>query len=259
MPDARRRRRGAKSFLTETVSRVRHAGATGKLTVRADSAFYSRRVLHTAVKLDVRFSVTARQDKRIRAALEGIDEAAWTAIPYWLSSPEVSGADVAEIGFTAFTGKDAVPLRLIVRRTRPTPGSRLALFTTWSYHAFFTNRKRADARAGSRPPPARDHRAVHRRAQERRPGAPASGHFMANAARLALAVMAHNLGRAIATLAGPDLNSATAASLRRRVFNLPGRLVRTGRRRHLRLPESWPWADAITTALTAINAIPLRC
>ena len=44
---------GAKSFLTETVSRVRDAGAVGQLTVRADSAFYSRAVLGTAVKLGV--------------------------------------------------------------------------------------------------------------------------------------------------------------------------------------------------------------
>jgi hypothetical protein len=34
--------RGAKSFLAETISRLRHAGG-GQLTVRADSAFYSRR------------------------------------------------------------------------------------------------------------------------------------------------------------------------------------------------------------------------
>lgn len=54
--------RGAKSFLTDTVSRVRDAGATGQLTVRADSAFYSRAVLGTAVRLGVEFSVTARQD-----------------------------------------------------------------------------------------------------------------------------------------------------------------------------------------------------
>ena len=59
--------RGAASFLTETISRARGAGATGQLTVRADStAFYSKAVLSTAAKFDVRFSVTARQDKRIR-------------------------------------------------------------------------------------------------------------------------------------------------------------------------------------------------
>jgi len=49
------------------------------------------------------------------------------------------------------------------------------------------------------------------------------------------------------------------ATLRRKVFTMPGRLVHTGRRRHLRLPASWPWADPISTALTAILAIPLRC
>lgn len=52
--------RGAKSFLTETVSRLRDAGASGPLTVRADSAFYSRAMLTTAAKFDVRFSITAR-------------------------------------------------------------------------------------------------------------------------------------------------------------------------------------------------------
>jgi hypothetical protein len=43
----------------------------------------------------------------------------------------------------------------------------------------------------------------------------ASGHLMANAAWLALAVMAHNLGRAVGQLAGADLERATAATLRR--------------------------------------------
>ena len=82
---------------------------------------------------------------------------------------------------------------------------------------------------------------------------------MANAAWLALTVMAHNLGRAVALLAEPDLHRATAATLRRTVFTMPGRLVRSGRRRHLRLPAAWPWADAISTALRRIQAIPLRC
>ena len=179
--------RGAKSFLTETVSRVRDAGASGQLTVRADSAFYSKAVLHTAVALDtLRLPSTSgspspsggkhvRQDKRIRAAIEAIDEQAWQPIPYWLSSPEVSGADVAETTYIAFTGKHALPVRLIVRRVRPTPGSQLALFTTWSYHAFVTDRPgqmlelEADHRRHAMP------RADHRRAQERRPGAPALG------------------------------------------------------------------------------------
>lgn len=42
-------------------------------------------------------------------------------------------------------------------------------------------------------------------------------------------------------------------------FTMPGRLVHTGRRRHTRLPARWPCADAVTTALGRIHAIPLRC
>ena len=251
--------RGAKSFLTETVSRVRDAGATGQLSVRADSTFYSRAVLGTAVKLGVEFSITARQDKKIRGAIDAIDQDAWTPIPYWLSSPEVSGADVAETTYTAFTGKDAIPVRLIVRRVRPTPGSQLALFTTWDYHAFVTNRPgdvlgvEADHRR---------HAVVEQRIAELKSAGLAhlpSGKFMANAAWLALAVMAHNLGQAVGILAGHDLDKATTATLRRRIFTIPGRLIHSGRRRHLRLPASWPSAHAIEQALTRIHAIPLRC
>ena len=190
------------------------------------------------------------------AHIDAIGEDAWAPIPYWLSSPEVSGADVAETRYTAFTGKDAITVRLIVRRVRPTPGSQLALFTTWDYHAFVTNRPgdmlevEADHRR---------HAVVEQRIAELKSAGLAhlpSGSFMANAAWLALTVMAHNLGRAVGYLAGPELNRATAATLRQRVFTIPGRLVHSGRRRHLRLPARWPWADAITTALLRIQAIP---
>ena len=253
--------RGAASFLTETVSRVRNAGASGQLTVRADSAFYSKKMLATAAKFDVRFSITARQDKRVRAAIDAIPEQAWQPIPYWLSTPEVSGADIAEIPFTVFAGdkRHARQVRLVVRRVRPTPGSQLALFTTWDYHAFVTDR---DLPLAELEADHRRHAIVEQTIAELKSAGLKhlpSGHFMANAAWLALAVMAHNLGRAIGQLAGDDLERATAATLRRKVFTVPGRLVHTGRRRHLRLPARWPWADAITTALGRIHAIPLRC
>jgi len=250
--------RGAASFLTETVSRVRSAGGTGPLTVRADSAFYSRSVLQAARKFDVRFSVTVRQDRKVQAAIAGIDDAAWQPIPYWLSSPEVSGADVAEIPYTCFTGRDAVPVRLIVRRVRPTPGSQLALFTMWDYHALVTDR---DGNVLELEADHRRHAVVEQVIADLKSAGLAhlpSGRFGANAAWLALTAMAHNLGRAVARLAGPDLATATAGTLRRRVFTVPGRLVRSGRRRRLRLPAGWPWAPAITTALRAIQAIPLR-
>jgi hypothetical protein len=78
--------RGAAGFLAETVSRVRHAGARGLLTLRADSGFYSKAVLTTCRRAGVRFSATARMDKAIQRAIAAIPEEAWVPIPYWSSS-----------------------------------------------------------------------------------------------------------------------------------------------------------------------------
>ena len=130
--------RGAKTFTAETLSRVRAAGATGELTVRADSAFYSRHFVGACRAADARFSVTVRQDTAIRAAIDAIPEAAWTPIPYWMDG----GADVAEVPYTAFKSNkpDAVEVRLNVRRVRPTPGSQLALDVVFDHHALVTDR-----------------------------------------------------------------------------------------------------------------------
>jgi hypothetical protein len=59
-----------------------------------------------------------------------------------LSTPEVFGADIAETPFVVFASdkRHARHVRLLVRRVRPTPGSQLALFTAWDYHAFITDR-----------------------------------------------------------------------------------------------------------------------
>jgi hypothetical protein len=83
-----------------------------------------------------------------------------------------------------------------------------------------------------------------------------SGRFMANAAWLALAVTAHNLGRAVGALAG--MGRATTVTLRQRLFTIPGRLVHTARRLRPRLPANWPWANAFLTALSVTNALPMR-
>ena len=63
----------------------------------------------------------------------------------------VSDAEVAEIGFTAFTSRrhsEHISARLIVRRVKrlnPTtvPAGQGALFTTWRHHAVFTDSREA--------------------------------------------------------------------------------------------------------------------
>ena len=129
--------RGAAHFLRETVSRVRYAGATGPLTVRADSGFYAHAIVAVCREMEVRFSITIRQHKSLRNLIEAIPEADWTPIPYWMDGP----ADVAEASYIPFQSEpNAAPVRLIVRRVKPTPGSQLALFANYSYHGFITDR-----------------------------------------------------------------------------------------------------------------------
>ena len=110
--------RGAAHFLRETVGRVRYAGVTGPLTVRADSGFYTHAMVALCRKLDVRYSITVRQHARLRNLIEAIPEKDWTPIPYWMDG----AADVAEAEYTPFRSEpDAAPVRLIVRRVKPTP------------------------------------------------------------------------------------------------------------------------------------------
>ena len=130
--------RSAAHFLRETVGRVRYGGASGQLTVRADSGFYTHAIVAACRRMDVRYSITVRQHKSLRNLIEAIPETDWTPIPYWMDA----AAAVAETTYTPFQSKpDAAPVRLIVRRVKPTLGSQLALFVTYSYHGCITDRE----------------------------------------------------------------------------------------------------------------------
>ena len=48
---------------------------------------------------------------------------------------------MAETSYTPFQSEpDAAPVRLIVRRVKPTPGSQLVLFAAYGYHGCITDR-----------------------------------------------------------------------------------------------------------------------
>ena len=58
-------------------------------------------------------------------------------------------------------------------------------------------------------------------------------------------------------LALPEqLKTCEPKALRYRLLHVPARLTRGGRRRRLRLPASWPWAEPMKAAFDAITAIP---
>ena len=246
--------RGAAHFLRETVGRVRYAGARGQLTMRADSGFYAHSVVSVCRKMDVRFSITIRQHQSLRNLIEAIPEEDWTPVPYWMDG----AADVAETTYTPFQNEpDAAPVRLIVRRVKPTPGSQLALFATYSYHGFITDRygETLELEADHR-----RHAEIENAIRDLKYGVGLnhlpSGRFAANAAWLAVQVMAHNLARWTARLSlGEQI--VTTKTLRRRFFALAGRLTRSARRLTLHLPRRWPWEEQFSRALARLRAIPL--
>ena len=45
-------------------------------------------------------------------------------------------------------------------------------------------------------------------------------------------------------------------NLRYRVLHAAGKVVRGGRRGRLKIPATWPWADAIATAWARITVLP---
>ena len=201
---------------------------------------------------DVRFSITIRQHKSLRNLIEAIPETDWTPIPYWM----YGAADVTETTYTPFQSEAdaAPPVRLIVRRVKPTPGSQLALFATYSYHGFITDR---DGETLKLEADHRRHAEVENAIRDLKYGVGLnhlpSGRF---AAWLAVQVMAHNLARWTARI-GLGEQIVTTKTLRQRVFALAGRLTRSARRLTLHLPQRWPWETQFSRALARLRAIPL--
>jgi DDE family transposase len=237
--------RGILRFVDELVARCHRAGACGELVLRMDSGFWSAKLIKRLRRHRVRYSITVRQTKTIRAAIAAIPEQAWVEIPY---QPD----GVAEVAETPYRGD-----RLVVRRVRNLDDQQ-QLFATWRYHAFVTNR------VGTMLELDADHRrhAVCELAiRDLKGGAGLahlpSGRFAANSAWLLAATLAHNLIRWTATLGlGVSDRQTVAKTLRRTLLVLPGRLTRSARRWTLHLPAGWPWAHSFTMALARLRCIP---
>ena len=206
---------------------MRYAGAGGQLTMGADSGCYAHALVKVCREMDVRYSITVRQHQSLHNLIEAIPETDWTPIPYWMDG----AAAVAETSYTPFQSKpDAAPVRLIVRRVQPTPGSQLALFASYSYHGCITDR---DGETLALEADHRRHAEIENAIRDLKYGVGLnhlpSGRFAANAAWLAVQVLAHNLAR-WTTRIGLDEQLATTKTLRRRFCSIAGRLTHSARR-----------------------------
>ena len=140
---------------------------------------------------------------------------------------------------------------------KPAPGSQLALFATYSYHGFITDR---DGETLELEADHRRHAEIENAIRDLKYGVGLnhlpSGRFAANGAWLAVQVMAHNLARWTARI-GLGEQIVTTKTLRRRFFSLVGRLTRSARRITLHLPQRWPWETQFSRALARLRALPL--
>lgn len=250
--------RGVKRFAEELVARVRRAGATGPLTVRADSGFYNWELTERLDRAGVAWSITVNPNASTDKAIAAIPEDAWTDIAY----PDGGQAQVAETIYTTGGGKTKRAkrqVRLVVRRTRLTDPDQQALWPNWRHHAFVTNVE-ADTVAADQFH--RNHATVELAIRDLKEGAGLehcpSGKFFANAAWLACAVLAHNLTRWTASIGDlhPTDQLTVTRTIRTRIYNIPGRIVNRSGKAVLRLPKHWPWANTFTRALNQTRALP---
>jgi Transposase DDE domain group 1 len=265
--------KGADWLIAEAIRAVREAGVGAMILVRADSAFFSAKVVRAIRSAGARFSITVGNTKTIRAAIAAIPEEHWKTIKYrdavWDADEQrwVSEAQITEIEHTAFTSKAKhlhVSARLIVRRVKrlnpkTVPDGQGELFAVHRHHAFFTDNRLVIEQAE----PMHRHHAVIEQVfadlEDGPLGHLPSGRFNANAAWLTLACAAFNLTRAAGTLASTFHAKATGATLRRTLINIPARTASSARRLHLHLPTHWPWADAFTSLWTTTGHRPLSC
>lgn len=251
--------KGANRFIEELIARVRRAGAAGEILLRADSGFWSRKLIDTLDRLGVKFSITAAMNPAIRARIEQIPEGGWVPITY----PDGGTAEVASFAYLSKgkkrDGQSPRTVRMIVRRTRLV-GKQAALFPDWRHHVFVTNRCDTDVTLIDREH--RHHAVVELAIRDLKEGAGLahvpSGHFSANGAWLACAALAHNLIRWANLLGDPDNGDTLTVSrtFRTQLVAVPGRIVNRAGRLTLRLPTNWPWAHRFQAILTRLRAIP---
>ena len=238
--------RGALRFCQELIARVRRAGADGEILIRADSAFWNKKVLGYLADRGCRYSIGVTMHKVVVEQIAKIPEHAWQPV---LDYPDTGICELAE---TTLDGE-----RLLVRRVHlHAQEEQTELFTYWRHFAFLTNRSE-DMHLVDREH--RQHAEVELAIRDLKDQALAhfpSGRFAANSAWSVIACLAHNLQRWTGMLGLEDPTPRTARTIRRWLLVLPGRLTRTARRWTLHLPARWPWQRSFIEALTRIRALP---
>jgi hypothetical protein len=231
-----------------------------RVLVRADTGAASMAFLGHIEDLGLGYSIGFPANDSVKAAIEAIPRQAWRAAIDGDGDPR-EGAQVAELtAWMPATRRDGWPsgMRVIARRERPHPGAQLRLtdHDGWRITCFATNTKGwrlADLEVRHR---------QRARAEDRIRGLKDTGlrnlplHGLAqNQIWLEIIALAADLLAWTQTLAWPDHPARRwePKKLRFRVLAVAGQIIRSGRRRRLRLPRDWPWNHVIDTGWAALQ------
>ncbi len=151
-------------------------------------------------------------------------------------------------------------MRVIARRERPHPGAQLRLTDHhgWRITCFATN---TPSVPGGHWPSSRSVIANGARAEDRIRGLKDTGMqnlpfhgFAQNQIWLLIVALPADLLTWNQTLGfGDQARRWEPKKLRFRILTVAGRIIRAGRRQHLRLPRGWPWNHLIDTGWTTLT------
>ncbi len=226
-----------------------------RMVVRFDSAGAVASVIDGLVARNIEFSVYARVNARLHAAIRAVPDDGWAPAVTEDGDTRHTG-EVAELEVTLEGWPEGT--RAICRRERPHPGAQLRLWDSDGYRhqVTLTNsagdplvlelRQRRHARVENVIKALRD------TGLDRMPFAS----FAANQTWLELVLAGHDLlaWLRIGCLDG-DLARAEPKSLRYRLLHVAARIIHRARRVVLRLPHHWPWAPDLAGAYQQVALI----
>jgi hypothetical protein len=227
-----------------------------KVLVRTDAAGATHAFTTRIAELGMEFSVGAYLHHfDIHTILARIPKKAWTPA-YNADGKPRDGAWVVEVSGLADLSAWPEGTRLVLRKERPHPGAQLRITDVDGLRVtgFLTNT------AGGQLPDLELRHRRHARVEDRIRAGKDTGlrnlpfHDAAqNRVWLEICALAVDLIAWTQRLALTGwARAAEPKRLRLRLFGVAGRLVRTGRRLTLKIPDSWPWAEQVTAAHTRL-------
>ena len=233
-----------------------------EILVRTDIGGQTHAFTADCREAGIRFSVGYELSETVRSAILQVPEAAWVqAID--AGGKDRDGAWVAELTDRIDLSAWPEGSRLICRSERPHPGAQFQIFDEhgYRYTCFLTDQDaKSIAQLELR------HRGRARVEDSIRAGKDTGMRnlphhaFEHNQTWLELSLIAQDLlcWTKLICLTG-ELATAEPKRLRQRLLHIAAKLVRHGRRTHLKLDRDWPWSDALAAAFTRVRTIPALC